>query len=233
MRKIIISALIIYLLLPGAAFAQTKLSVNSEIDQLKDKVASKVAQLNLVQKRGVIGKVVEISPSAFTLEDINGNQIDINVDELTTYTSDAKNSFEFSDIKKDSQLSILGLYNKDSRKILARYVDESAIPLFLRGVITDKDAKNFTVNFLAKDGTSYIVDIEDVTKTLLYDDHALTDAGFSKIPTDVNAIVVGFENPKEKGHITAGRFIVFPGTPKDPTIQIVKEEISPTTTQSK
>jgi hypothetical protein len=228
MKKIFITIFGVLLVIPSFASAQTTNPINDQVDQLKDKVASKVAQLNLVEKKGVIGKVTKVGANSFQLEDINGNLVNVTVDELTDYTSDENSSFNFSDVKKDEELWVLGLHNKDSGKILARFINETAIPLFLRGVIIEKDTKNFTVTINSPDKTTYIVDIENITRTLSYDKNDIVEEGFTKIPTMVNAIVVGFENPKEKNRITAGRIITFPDSPKDPDIELTKSEVEPT-----
>lgn len=231
MKKIILITFSLLLFLPRAASAQTPDTINRQIDELKNKVASKVASLKLVEKRGVIGTVTSASPTEIVLSDINGNQIDIDVDELTNFSSDQKSSFDISDIKKSMQISVLGLYNKDSQRLLARFVQDYTIPIFIPGVIASKDAKNFTVNLSTSDHTSYTVDIEDVTKTLLYSDESFDESGFSKIPTLVNAVVVGFPNPKEKNGISASRILIFPNTPRDPKIQIVQDQNSTSSSQ--
>jgi hypothetical protein len=94
-----------------------------------------------------------------------------------------------------------------------------------------KDDKDSTLTLNTADGTSYLVDDENVTKDLLYSKNNLENTSFSKLPTDVNALVIGFESPKEKNRITASRIIVFPDTPRDPQIPITKTETSPTSSK--
>jgi len=231
MKKIILITFSLLLLLPRAVSAQTPDTINQQINELKDKVASRVASLKLVEKRGVIGTVSSATPTEIVLSDINGNQIDIDVDELTNFSSDQKSSFDISDIKKGMQISVLGLYNKDSQRLLARFVQDYTIPVFIPGVIVSKDVKNSTVNLYTSDNISYTVDIEDVTKTLLYSTESFDESGFSKIPTLVNAVVVGFPNPKEKNGITASRILVFSDTPRDPKIRLTQEQTSSSSSQ--
>lgn len=227
MKKVILFLFVLSLLLPNLSFAQTPSGVDQQINELKDKVASKVAQLKLVEKKGVIGKVTDVTNTQITINDINGNPIGIDVDELTDFSSSDNSSFDISDIKKGMEISILGLYNKDSERLLARFVDETTIPVFLQGVITQKDSANYTVTLSTQDGTTYLVDIENVTKTLEYTNGDLSESGFSKLSNMVNAIVVGFPNSKEKNRITAGRIITFPDSPKDPKVSVI--QVSPPT----
>src|SRR3990167_5640769 len=86
-------------------------------EQLITNIASRVAQLKLVEKRGIIGTVTNVTNTQITLSDIQNNTRFIDVDELTKFTSaKSKETFGISDITKGTTLGILGLYNKDSRR---------------------------------------------------------------------------------------------------------------------
>src|SRR3989344_7962603 len=101
-----------------------------QINALTNKIASRVAQLKLVEKRGVIGKVTDVSNTQITLSDMSGNTRFVDVDEFTKFKSDSK-SFGISDIEKGQKIGALGLYNKQSRRILARFVEVLQIPDFI------------------------------------------------------------------------------------------------------
>lgn len=219
---------------PGVSLAlsptQTKIpssegieKINEKVDELKNKIASRVAELNLVEKRGIIGVVQNVSDTQITVSDLNEKNRIIDVDEFTKFLSVGDDSFGISDIKKGSRISTLGLYNKDSHRLLARFIKEISIPLFLYGVISEKDEKDFSVNLTVEDGTVFIVDIEKITKTFEYSNGELETSGFSKIQALQNALVIGFPDLKEKEQITAGRIIIFPNLPKNPKIPIVEE----------
>src|SRR3990167_5837024 len=115
----------LYFVSPVNAATPTPENKNQEIkDQLISNIASRVAQLNLVEKRGIIGKVTEATNTQITLSDIKGDTRFVDVDELTKFSSpNAKGTFGISDITKDATVGILGLYNKESRRILARFVN--------------------------------------------------------------------------------------------------------------
>lgn len=238
MKRIFLFFLLFSLTFPGVSFAlsptQTKIpssegieKINEKVDQLKNKIASRVAELNLVEKRGIIGVVQNASDTQITVSDLNGKNRIIDVDEFTKFSSVDDDSFGVSDIKKGSRISILGLYNKDSHRLLARFIKEITIPIFLYGVISGKDEEDFTINLTIEDGTIYAVDVEKITKTFEYSKGELETSGFSKIQALQNALVIGFPDPKEKEQITAGRVIIFPNLPKNPKIPVIKESISP------
>ena len=200
-------------------------NLEQQITNLKDKIASRVAQLKLVDKRGIIGTVTDVNATQITLTDIKGNTRFVDVDELTKFTSpSAKNNFGISDITKGTTIGVLGLYNKESRRILARFVDVLVLPVTISGAVTDLDSTNFTVTVATADKKSYSVDIEGVTKTYAYDGATLAKSGFSKINQAERISVIGYVDTKNSTHIIATRVILFPTLPVDPNISIVKPE---------
>ena len=245
MKKILFSLIIVSgVFFPSYTFAQTKTptrtliptneeiaKINDRVGQLKDKVASRVAQLKLVEKRGIMGIVENVSDTQITVNDLNNKTRLIDVDEFTKFSSSDKDSFGISDIKKGSKISAVGLYNKESQRLLARFVNEITIPLFLNGVISGKDDDNFTITLSTEDGTNYIVDVEKITKTSAYQEGKLEILGFTNIKMLENAIVLGFADPKEKDRLTASQIITFPNLPKNPNIPII--EVSPSKTPTK
>src|SRR4051812_10108852 len=62
----------------------------SKIDELKEKIASTVAQLNLVSKKAFVGQVTKLEKAKITLE-TGGQPKIIDVDELTKYFTEDKN----------------------------------------------------------------------------------------------------------------------------------------------
>lgn len=248
MKRIIFCLIIFLLLGTSEIFAQTNPparnaiptsdeieKIASKIDLIKDKVASRVAELNLVERRGIVGIVEDTSDTKITVTDLNDKIRIIDVDELTKFSSEEDNSFGISDIKKGSKISSLGLYNKESQRLLARFINEISIPLFLHGVISEIDQDEFTVTLLTEDGTTYTIDIEKITKTFNYDDGELASSGFTKIKKSENAIVLGFPDPKKTGRLTASRIITFPDIPSNPKVQKIDDDTksSPTPTKTK
>lgn len=194
----------------------------SQIDELKNKVASKVAELKLVEKRGVTGIVTEASGTKISLKDLKGNIRIIDVDELTEFTDVDGKEIGLSDIDKGMQIGAIGLYNKESERLLARFIDEVKMPEFTVGGITKKDSESFEVTLATSDGKEYQISIEDITKTYaVTEDETLTRAGFSKIVIKKNAITIGFFDTKIKQKIIATRFFYFDNLPLDPKIEAI------------
>lgn len=213
---------------------QSITQIEQQINNLKDKIASRVAQLKLVQKQGVIGTVTDVSETQITIKDTTGAVHFIDVDELTKFSSpNAKSNFGISDITKNTTIGVLGLYNKDSRRLLARFVDVLVIPQYISGAVAAMDKTNFTLTIAKDDGTQTVVEIEDVTKTSSYNNTAtLTKSGFSKIQTGERVYIVGYTDKQNNKQIIASRIISFPTLPINPKIGNVVPQITPDVTVS-
>src|SRR5438874_1521245 len=106
--------------------------LDEKINELKTKIASTVASLNLVEKRCIIGVVSETTTSQITITDIEGNTRFADVDEITKFSSSsAKGPFGLTDLTKGTRVRVLGTYNKDTKRILARFIDVTVDPVFL------------------------------------------------------------------------------------------------------
>lgn len=235
MNKLFLTLFVIFvtLSLNSRVFAQTtsptpEVSADEklidEINNLREKVASKVAELNLVEKRGIIITVNDVSGNKITGNDLMNNIRNVDVDELTKFSSPSAKSFGISDINKGSKLSVIGLYNKQSKRILARFIKTVNTPIFISGVITEVDKANFTLTVLDEKNTSTIVDIETVTKTSIYtQEDGTVKYGFSKLESGDRVYLVGFSDAKEKNRITATRVLVLPELAINPKIEFSDE----------
>ncbi len=198
-----------------------------QIDDLKTKIASRVAELKLVEKRGVMGTVTDSSDTKITLTDLNGNTKYIDVDELTKFDSPSSKTFGISDIKKGTVLGAIGLYNKQSRRILARIVSEITLPKFFYGTATSLDSKNFSFELITEK-EKIIIDVENITKTVEYSKELdeTNTSGFSKMKSMDNAYVVGYWDSQKKNHLLASRIILFPDFPNNPKAIVVPQALN-------
>ncbi|MDP3987713.1 MAG: hypothetical protein Q8P80_01055 [Candidatus Levybacteria bacterium] len=230
--------LICFLLFAGGAKAISPTPSPSEsqsdiqeqqLNEMKDRIASRVAQLKLVERKGVIGTVSDVSDTQISINDILGNTRFIDVDEITKFSSpSSKGSFGISDITKGSKIGVLGLYNKQSRRILARFVDVMALPKFVHGAIASIDSENFTLTIVTENEGETTVDVGNITKTLSYTKEVgLAKSGFSKLTESQNVIIIGFTDIKNKKKIIASRILVFPQIPKNPRINFPQKALEP------
>lgn len=229
MKKIsllFLSLVSFYLLLALDTKALTKTPTptqNEQDERIKniiEKVASKAAKMDLVEIKGILGTVTDISDTQITLADLYNNTRFVDVDELTKFSSpSAKESFGISDIQKGTSLGILGRYNKQSRRILARFVSTENLPLTIRGQVVSVDEENFQFEALTSKEEKFQIDVEKITKTSSYTKKGgLIKSGFSKIEIGQRFIAIGFKDLKEKDVLIVQRIILFPELPPYPTI---------------
>ncbi len=231
MIKIILLFVSCYLLVVASAHAATPTPVDT-IQEIRDRlitnIASRVAQLKLVEKRGIIGKVTNSTNTQVTITDFQNNTRFVDVDELTKFSSpNAKGVFGISDISKNSSIGVLGLYNKESRRILARFVNVITIPTIIHGGVSAIDNENFTINITTEEGKPMIVNVENITRTFSYTkDDGYGRSGFSKIKANYNIIVGGVLDKDSENRLTATRIIFFPEIPVNPKVNSLLNKVN-------
>lgn len=206
---------------PSTTPAPTEKEQNINIlTELKDKIASKVAQLNLTKRQGIMGTVESTTSTQITLMNKKDETRFVDVDEFTKFSSpSAKGSFGISDLTKGSFVEVIGLYNKQSRRILARFVNVTTPTQFVHGAVSTVNKIDNTISVISQDGKETVVDIENVTKIQAYDKNGgLTKLGLSKVTEGLHIIAVGFKDIKNPSKIIGSRVILFPNIPKDPRI---------------
>ncbi|HZJ18412.1 MAG TPA: DUF5666 domain-containing protein [Patescibacteria group bacterium] len=201
-----------------------------QLDNLKSKIASRVAELNLVEKRGITGTVEEASGTQIVLIDIKGDKRYIDVDELTRFYSPDSKSFGISDITKGNTLGIIGLYNKQSKRIMAREIDVITLPKIIQGAVFSVDNKKNTFRLISEK-EKITVDVATITKTFEYTKKKdIASSGFSKLSENQNVLVFGYLDKNDKNTLLASKIIIFSEIPKNPKINIVPEALNPETT---
>jgi hypothetical protein len=107
----------------------------------------------------------------------------------------------------------IGLYNKDSRKLLARFITKKVFPLNINGVVREVDIKNGTLKVEdKKKGQTFTVDIEKNTKITNYTkEQGLAKFGLSKIEIGQRAHVNGIASTSEENRIAASHILLLPG----------------------
>lgn len=205
--------------------------IQKQINSLTNKIASRVAELKLVEKKGVMGQVTDVSSTQITLRDIHGNTKFVDVDEFTKFNSvSSKSSFGISDIKKNDKLGVLGLYNKDSRRILARFVDVIDLPRVLHGAISEIDEDNFTFILRDSENKTQEINVESSTRTFSYDEEnkELIKSGFSKLEVGQSIVVVGYPSKNSSSVFEASRIVAIPNVSPHPKIEVDTPKNSPT-----
>ena len=212
-------------------------AVTDKIQELKEKVASRVAALKKEKMQGISGTVKSVSETVLILlkED---TEYSIQFDEDTiAYAIDInlrKKEIKLSDTEKDNYVTVIGVINTQEKSGTARLVIEKEPNTVLVGKVDNVSTKDGTITVGGTDNKTYTVDIEVTTKNNLYDStkETLAKIGLSKIEAGSYIHVYGIKG-KEENRVTAARILILPreATAKEeptPTVQV-----TPTTTPAK
>lgn len=233
MKKILIFIIIIIFPVKAEAVTPSPVDVTAtpsaeveRIERIKELVASKVAELKLIEKRGILGTVRDASTTQMTLDDNNKTKRIIDIDELTKFSDPSKKDFGISDIIKGDLISSVGLYNKELKRLLARTVTKiKTQPIQYEGVVMDKDRTEFVLTVRVEDGKTITVDIESNTKTQVFEKATgLTKSGFTKILPNQRVLVSGYPTLNENNKIAASRIIHFADVPPSSKMKPLSSE---------
>lgn len=207
--------------LPAKGLTSTPTPTTSEdqeidrLEKLKELIASTAAKKNLVDRKGIIATVKDVNGTKIIATDFHDADKIIDIDELTKFESNSSSSFGLSDLKEGDLLSFIGLFNKETERLLARFIYKvSSIPIYIDGGVVKKDNKKFTLDVVDENGEQKTIDIETSTKAVSFDRETGEEkSGFSKIEVGERILVAGFQDKKDKNLIKATRITHFPNLP--------------------
>ena len=228
-RHLLISLLTLSLTITPSVFAQTatQSATNKKIEDLKDRLATKVAQLRQTSRRAIYGTVKSTSITSFVVE-TKTKDVKIELtDEIKViqYLKGERTALTSEDIAKNDLVSVFGDYDTTLDLLKATIVViQRPGPERISGTVTARDDKEYTVTIKNPQGVTYIVDIEKSTKTLLWDREkkGLVKSGFSKIVAGNVVHIVGFPVPKKELRMSADRILDL-GNLNAPTGQTTQE----------
>lgn len=199
----------------SVAFAATATtsSTTQKIEDLKDRIATKVAQLKTTQRRAVYGKVKSVSITSFTVETTSRDlKIEL-TDELTViqYLKGKRTTLTPEDISKGDTVVVFGQFDTTLDLLTAHIVFiQRALPEHTAGTVTDKNDKEFTLTVTTPQGQAVIIDIEKTTKTILWgkEKKELVKSGFMAIKTGSIVHIIGTSVPKQEHRMSADRILI-------------------------
>lgn len=202
----------ISLLISGAVQAATPTATpSSQINDLKERLATKVAELRQTQKKAIAGIVKETALSTFTVETPGSDMKIERTDEITVFQQikGKRTTLTTDDIEKGDFVVVFGDLDTGLDLLNAKIVFIQSKPLErAAGVVTDIDRKAFTAEVKTPEGQQYTIDIEKTTNILqLTKDKGLVKGGFSKLVVGSTVHIVGTAVPKKERRISALRLV--------------------------
>lgn len=214
--KTFIIGLFVYFIISlfSVAFAATASTsaTTQKIEDLKDRLATKVAQMKTTQRRAVYGTVKATSITNFTVETPTRDlKIEL-TDDITViqYLKGKRTTLALEDIAKGDAVVVFGQFDTTLDLLTARVVFiQGSLPEHAAGTVTARDDKEFTLTITTPESQAFTIDIEKTTKTVLWDKEKkeLVKSSFSKIATGSAIHVMGRAVPKKERRISADRIL--------------------------
>jgi hypothetical protein len=150
---------------PSAKTASASAAVDEEkVKALKDKLATKVAELRQNQKRGFFGEVAAVAKSSFTLVTDKGEvRVHFTEDTLFFKLGKDKTAAKVEDVKNGLSASVLGLYDEENKQENAKVVLLQTGTKFFVGEITDINKVAGSITLKNKKAETQIFDYEKTT----------------------------------------------------------------------
>jgi hypothetical protein len=154
-----------------------------QIENLKEKIATKVAEIRKSEIMLVTGNINKINDNEIQLETEKGVKTifvgeDSNIYEIT---GNSKKNLNQKDLSPGTEISVLGYQSDDNSTLSAKFVYIYDNKIRLNGKILNIDKDNFTLTVKTKDG-EYELNFERSSKAnLINKTDTVEKSGFSKI----------------------------------------------------
>ena len=198
---------------PTASTKSTSTSTTSaQLEELKVRLATKVAELRTVVKRAMYGTVKTVSVSSATVE-TKTKDIKIELTDDVTVTqmiSGKRTTLPIEDLAAKDDITVFGTYDETLDLLKAQYIfiENSSNVVRLSGIIADVDTEEFAVTFNTKEGRSITADIEKGTKTMVWSaGTGIVKGGFSKLTVGDTIHITGTPVAKKENHYSAVRVL--------------------------
>ncbi len=180
-----------------------------QVEDLKDRLATKVAELRKVQRRALAGKVKSVSVSTITIE-TKTKDIKIELPDdvvVIQYLKGVRTKLTTAAIDKGDTVVVFGGYDATVDILKAQViVIQNTSPRRAAGTVTAVDKKEYTLTVLTAGGQAYTIDIETITKIFAWDKGPVK-SGFSKVSVGDTVTVLGTDVPIKENRISAIRIL--------------------------
>lgn len=182
-----------------------------QIEDLKERLATKVAELQQTQKRAMIGTVKTVTVSTVTIE-TKTKDIKIELtDDLVVYQNlrGTRTKLTVSDLDQGDPVVVFGDFDTTLEIMKAKILFiTGAKPIRIAGTVSAIDKTDFTLDVNTHEGQTYTVDIERTTKTSSWTKSGgIEKSGFSKLNIGDTVHIIGTAVPKNDKRLSALRII--------------------------
>lgn len=191
-------------------FAQSTGSAN--LDDLKARLATKVAELRTVVKRAMYGTVKSVSLTSATIETKTKDiKLELTDDVMVTQMIAGKRTtLPIENLEVKDTITVFGTYDETLDLLKAQYIfiESSSVISRVAGTVADVDTKEFVLTVKTTEGRTVLIDIEKATKTNIWTkDGGIAKGGFSKIAVGDTVHIVGKPVAKTDNRVSASRIL--------------------------
>lgn len=194
----------------------TSSAETKEIKDLKDKIATKVAELQKKDQKAIAGSVLSNKDGLVMLKANDDAEYEVKIDDTLTkiyqISGAQKKEVKFSDVKKDSYIIVTGPLIDKTVTANFIYLDEQFI--VGAGKITEVNSDDFYFKVTTTEKDNYTLDIETTTTTQMLNIKTLTPEkiGFSKIKEGdtVHFVVREAGQKEEPNRYSAFKILIVP-----------------------
>ena len=211
MKKILI--ILSLLLMSGSDIFAQESTNTAKIKELKDKLASRVAELNLQTKKMIQGEIKTLSDQKIILTN-NNIEINVNLDDDTTLTQQTgdgkKKTIKVDSMKSGQNIFTWGSFNSGTNVMTASNITVVDMPAIIIGRIKSIDSKNYQL-IVTEGNKDILVDHDFSTKDLILNkDYNTAKGGFSKFAEKQLVYVFGYNttDKNDKPMLSAQRIII-------------------------
>lgn len=196
---------------PTVVSAEKKL-LNTQIQNLKDKIATKVAEISASSRQVVAGIIESKSEGGFVVNQ-GSKTVKVTVDaEVTSYENliNSKTSITLKSLEKNDYVVLEGVMLNDEFSTEKVYLQNQYE--FLTGQIIGVEKKDYTIEIVTTDQETIVVDIEKSTIQNSIDPKSLkiVTAGFADYKTGSKIQFVVLSRGTEKGKASGVRMLIIP-----------------------
>lgn len=197
------------------ATPSSTVEAQDKIDSLKERLATKVAELRKSIPKAVTGTVSDVSISQVTI-DVGGKAIKIELPdevEVKQIIRTKMTDLDTDDIDKNDRVTVFGSFDEtlDVLTPTTVFIEPATFPKRIHGFITEIDEDDFTVTIRGLDNVSYTLDIETSTRTNGYTPaDGIQKSGFSQLESGMFLSVLGTEHKTIQDRLTATRILHLP-----------------------
>lgn len=169
-NRTLIFLILVSLLFTGFVYAQSSSSAEfNEAQTLKDKIASKVAELQHNEQRAVAGSITDINQTVIKIksseEVVYVIKLDKDLTKVFIITGGDKKDAQISDLKKSDYIIVSGPIDNKNVTANSIYKDEQ---FFIgSGKVTELNSSDFFIKALTTEKDTYTLDIETFTKKFM------------------------------------------------------------------